>query len=120
NKPGAGGNIGTSIASRSAPDGQTMVFGTNGTMATNHWLYKDAGYRPDDFTPVALMSMISLTLVVNSDSPIRSVADLIAAARKQPDTLTCASAGNGTASHIACGLLQQLAGIQVTHVPYKG
>ena len=119
NKPGAGGNIGTAAASRAAPDGYTVVFGTNGTMGTNHWLYKDPGYSKDDFVPVARLSKIALALVVGDKSPYKNVDELIDDARKNPGKLTCASGGNGTASHIACALLQKLAKLEITHVPYK-
>ncbi|OVZ57862.1 ABC transporter substrate-binding protein [Pigmentiphaga sp. NML080357] len=120
NRAGAGGNIGTAVAARATPDGQTLVFGTNGTMATNHWLYKSVGYAPDDFEPVARFSVISMVLFVSPESPFNSVQELIGFAKKHPGELTCASAGNGTASHMACGLLQQMAKVDFTHVPYKG
>lgn len=119
NKPGAGGNIGTAIASRAAPDGNTFVFGTNGTMGTNHWLYKSPGYSKDDFVPIARLSKIALALVVGEKSPYKSTNELFEYARKNPGQLTCASGGNGTASHIACALLQKMAGLQIMHVPYK-
>jgi len=120
NRAGAGGNIGTAAGARATPDGQTVVFGTNGTMATNHWLYKSVGYAPDDFEAVARFSVISMVMFVSPDSPFNSAQELIGYAKKHPGELTCASAGNGTASHMACGLLQQMAKIDLTHVPYKG
>lgn len=119
NRPGAGGNIGTAAVARATPDGNTVIFGTMGTMGTNHALYKNPGYSIDDFEPVALFGHTALALVVGNNSPFRSVADIIAAAKKDPGTLSCASGGNGTVSHLACALLQQMAGIELNHIPYK-
>ena len=65
NRPGAGGNIGTSIAARANPDGYTLSYGTNGTQATNHWLYKSPGYAPGDFEPISRFTVIAAALVVN-------------------------------------------------------
>ncbi|MDB5744698.1 MAG: Extra-cytoplasmic solute receptor family protein 92 [Polaromonas sp.] len=119
NKPGAGGNIGTSFVAKAAPDGQTVVFGTMGTMGTNHFLYKRTGYSINDFEPVALFGTTGLALVVAKDSPFKNVAELIAFGKKNPGQLSCASGGNGTVSHLACAMLQQQAGIDVAHIPYK-
>lgn len=119
NKPGAGGNIGTAAVARATPDGNTLIFGTMGTMGTNHALYKSTGYSVSDFDPVALFGSVGLALVVNPGSPYRTVQDIIDHAKKNPGGLSCASGGNGTVSHLACALLQQMTGIQVTHVPYR-
>lgn len=118
NMPGAGGNIGTAHASRATPNGNTVVFGTNGTMGTNHFIYKRTGYSIDDFSPVALFEFVPLAMVVGKDSQFHSVGEIIAYAEKHPGELTCASGGNGTASHVACEMLQQMAHIKVTHIPY--
>lgn len=120
NRPGAGGNIGTAYVAKAAPDGQTIVFGTTGTMGTNHFLYKKTGYAVSDFEPIALFGTTGLALVVAKDSPFKSVGELIAYGKKHPGQLSCASGGNGTASHLACAMLQQKAGIEVEHIPYKG
>jgi tripartite-type tricarboxylate transporter receptor subunit TctC len=121
NRPGAGGNIGTSIAARANPDGYTLAYGTNGTQATNHWLYKSPGYAPGDFEPVSRFTIIAAALVVNSaDERFKTLEQLIAYAKSRPGELTCGSAGNGTSSHLACELLNQMAGIKVMHIPYKG
>ena len=119
NKPGAGGNLGTATAAKAKPDGNTFVFGTNGTMGTNHALYKNTGFSLDDFEPVSLMGKTSLGLAVSPDAPFKTVAELVAYGKKNPDKLSCASGGNGTASHLACVMLQKQAGIQVEHIPYK-
>lgn len=119
NRPGAGGNMGTASVARAAPDGQTLVFGTMGTMGTNHALYKKTGYGVNDFEPVAMFGNTALALVVGPNSSLRSVKDIVAQARQQPGQLSCASGGNGTVSHLACALLHQLAGIDLNHIPYK-
>ncbi|WP_051237420.1 Bug family tripartite tricarboxylate transporter substrate binding protein [Ottowia thiooxydans] len=119
NKPGAGGNIGTTFAAKAAPDGQTVVFGTMGTMGTNHFLYKRTGFSINDFEPVALFGTTGLAMVVPKDSPYKSVRDMITYGKANPGKLTCASGGNGTASHLACAMFQQQAGIEVSHIPYK-
>lgn len=119
NKPGAGGNIGTAFVAKATADGQTVVFGTMGTMGTNHFLYKRTGFSVNDLEPVALFGTTALALVVAKDSPFKTVGELIDHAKKNPGTLSCASGGNGTASHLACAMLQQEAGVEVAHVPYK-
>lgn len=119
NRAGAGGNIGTAWAAKAPPDGNTIVFGTMGTMGTNHALYKKPGYSTDDFEPVALMGTTALALAVDKDSPFHSVGDIVALARQKPGEVTCASGGNGTVSHLACALLQQMTGVQFSHVPYR-
>lgn len=120
NKPGAGGNIGTAAAARANPDGNTIVFGTNGTMGTNLALYKKPGYTVSDFEPVAMFGVTSLVLVVNKDSPYNSIADVVADAKQHPRQLMCANAGNGTASHLACTLLMQMTGVEMEHLPLRG
>lgn len=120
NRPGAGGNIGTAAAARAKPNGETIVFGTAGTMGTNHALYKKPGFSIDDFEPVALFGTTSLAMVVNKDSKFQKVGDVIDYAKKHPKELTCASGGNGTISHLACVTFQQMAGIEIEHIPYKG
>lgn len=119
NRPGAGGNIGTAYVAKAAPDGNTVIFGTMGTMGTNHALYKKTGYSVDDFEPVAMFGTTALALVVGPNSPFRSVADIIAYGKKNPGGLSCAFGGNGTVSHLACAMLEQMAGIEVNAIPYK-
>ena len=120
NKPGAGGNLGTAQVARSAPDGYTLAYGTNGTAAINHLIYKNPGFSQDDLEPISRLTTIAAAMAVNADSPIKSVQDLIAAAKQKPGALTCGSAGNGTTSHIACEMFKQMAGVNVMHVPYRG
>jgi tripartite-type tricarboxylate transporter receptor subunit TctC len=119
NRPGAGGNIGTASAAKAAPDGQTVLFGTMGTMGTNHFLYRRTGFSINDFEPVALFGTTGLALVVAKEAPFNNVKELLAFGKQQPGKLSCASGGNGTASHLACAMLAQQAGIEVTHIPYR-
>lgn len=120
NRPGAGGNIGTSQVARAKPDGYTLGYGTNGTGAINHWLYSNPGYSNDDLEPISRLTTIAAALVVNPDSQYKTVKDLVDFGKANPDSLTCGSAGNGTTSHLACELFKQMTGIQVLHIPYKG
>ena len=121
NRPGAGGNLATEAVARAEPDGYTLLLGTQGTMATNQFLYKGLRFDPErDFAPVhALMSSPNL-LVVNSSAPFRSVKDLVDYAKGHPGKLSVASAGNGTGTHLAAELFQSEAGVKFVHVPYKG
>lgn len=121
NRPGAGGNVGTEFAARAAPDGYTLLLGHTGTLAINPALYAKPGYDPQrDFTPIALLASAPLVLVVHPGASIHSVGDIVAMARSKPGEINYASSGNGTGSHLSGELLQALAGIKLTHVPYKG
>jgi len=121
NKAGAGGNIGAQYASRAAPDGYTLFYGTNGTHAINAQLYSKPGFDPvKDFTPVSRLTEIAAMLIVNPQLPVHSAAELIAYARAHPNKLNFASAGNGTTSHLAGELFKTRAGLDVVHVPYRG
>jgi tripartite-type tricarboxylate transporter receptor subunit TctC len=119
NRPGAGGNIGTAVAAKATPDASTLVFGTTGTMGTNHALYQKPGFSIDDFDPIAIFGTTSLSFVVSKNSGFGSVKEIIEHAKKNPKKLTCATAGNGTISHIACAMFQQMANIEVEAIPYR-
>lgn len=121
NRPGAGGAVGTELAARSAPDGHTVLYGTQGTMAANPHLYRSLRYEPlRDFVPVHAMFASPNIIVVATSRPYQTLADLIAFAKSNPGRLTMASAGAGTATHLAGELMQVVTGVKMTHVPYKG
>ncbi len=121
NRPGAGGSIGVEAAARQAPDGYTMVYGTQGTQGANLALYKKVGYDPvADFAPVHGISESPLVLVINPNRPFKSVPELIAYAKANPGKLNYGSAGAGTGTHLTAELFQDLTGTKMTHVAYKG
>lgn len=121
NVPGAGGNVGAQAAARATPDGYTLLYGTNGTHAINHALYKNPGFNPRrDFEPVGRLSSIPAMLVVRPGLPTNNVAELIALLKSKPGGLSFASAGNGTTSHLAGELFKAHVGVEAVHVPYKG
>jgi len=121
NKPGAGGNIGGEQAAKSAPDGYTLFVGTVGTNAINASLYSKMPYdHLKDFAPVILLSKTPNVLVVNPSLPVNSVQDVIKLAKSKPGELTFASSGVGTSIHMSGELFKAMAGVQMTHVPYKG
>jgi tripartite-type tricarboxylate transporter receptor subunit TctC len=121
NRPGAGGGIGTALVARAKPDGYTLVVANNQTMAINPWVYKDLQYDPGkDFIPVMNAGTSPNALVVHPDVPAKNLRELIALAKAKPRTLTYASSGAGSTSHLCGALLASLADIKIEHVPYKG
>lgn len=120
NKPGAGGSIGASQVARAQPDGYTVLVGNTGSNAINYTAYKKLPYKPEDF--VALTDMISFSnvLVVPQASPVRSLEDLLKAARQAPGKLSFSSAGVGQTTHLMGELLRERTGVDVVHVPYRG
>ena len=122
NRAGAGGNIGTAAAAHAAPDGYTLSYGTNGTHAINHTLYKNPGFDPvRDFVPISRFTQIALLLVTNPEKiPAKNAKDLIAYLKANPGKINVASAGNGTTSHLALEMFKAATGVQYQHVPYRG
>ncbi|CAM4377718.1 tripartite tricarboxylate transporter substrate binding protein [Bordetella muralis] len=121
NKPGVSGLVGTQQAARAEPDGYTLVGGTITTHAVNPFFIKSPGYDPvKDFTPVALVGMVSNALVVRADSPFNSVQQVIDAARAEPDNLTYGTAGAGTSQHLSGQLFQSISDTRLRQIIYKG
>jgi tripartite-type tricarboxylate transporter receptor subunit TctC len=121
NRTGAGGNIGAEAVAKSAPDGYTLNMSAIGPHAVNVSLFSKMPYDPvKDFAPIALVLEAEGLLVVHPSVPANNVPELIAYARSNPGKLTFASAGMGTASHLAGELFKTMAKVEMTHVPYKG
>jgi tripartite-type tricarboxylate transporter receptor subunit TctC len=121
NRGGAGGSIATRQIAKSAPDGYTLGLGGTGTLAINPTLYANVGYDPrKDFAPVGLIATSALVVLVHPSLPVRTIPELIALAKKDPGKLTFASAGAGSGIHLAAEYFAALAGVKLTHVPYKG
>jgi tripartite-type tricarboxylate transporter receptor subunit TctC len=121
NKGGAGGSIGSELASRAAPDGFTMLGGTISSHAINVSLYPKIGYDPQkSFAPVALIGTNPVVLVVNQASPYKTLKDVLNASKAKSGGLSSASAGTGTSQHLSLELLAYKSGVKFTHVPYKG
>ena len=121
NRPGAGGSIATRQVARAAPDGYTLGLGGTGTLAIDPTLYPNVGYDPrKDFAPVGLIATSDLVICVHPSLPARTLPEFIALAKQQPGALNYASAGVGSGIHLATEHLSALAGIKLTHIPYKG
>ena len=121
NKPGAGGNIGADIVAKSPADGYTLVMGTVGTHSINGALYSKMPYdMVKDFAPVAHIASAPNLLVVNNDLPVKTVSELIAYMKANPNKLSFGSPGIGTSVHVSGELFKSMTGTQMTHVPYKG
>jgi hypothetical protein len=120
NKPGAGGNIGTEYIARATPDGYTIGMGNFAPLAVNKTLFGNLRYDPEtDLTPIVLIEKGPLVLVVNPNSPYKTVQDIVAAAKAKPGSLTFSSGGIGGSHQLSAELFQQNAGIEMIHVPYK-
>ncbi|WP_245296821.1 MULTISPECIES: tripartite tricarboxylate transporter substrate binding protein [Rhodomicrobium] len=121
NKVGAGGGIGAAFVAKAKPDGLTLLVGSVSTHAINQFVYAQLPYDPEkDFEPISLLAQLPNLLVVNKSLPAKTVPELIAYVKANPDTLTFGSAGTGTSQQLSAELFKQLTGTKMTHVPYKG
>jgi tripartite-type tricarboxylate transporter receptor subunit TctC len=121
NRPGQGGSSALASLLQSAPDGHTMVLAPLASLVVNPHMYKTVGYDTfKDLAPVALVADLPLLLVVNPSLPVKTVPELIAYAKANPDKLENPSSGNGTLSHLGMEVFKQRAGISILHVPYRG
>jgi tripartite-type tricarboxylate transporter receptor subunit TctC len=120
NRPGAGGNIGSDYVAKAAPDGYTLLMGASGPLAVNVSLFASMPFDPRrDFVPVVQITAAPLVLVVPANSPINSVGELLAEARKPGARLNYGSAGPGSPQHVTAELFKYMAKVDMTHVPYK-
>ena len=121
NRPGAGGNIGTDIVAKSAPDGYTLLMGSAGPLAINASLFAKMPFDPiKDLAPVTLAASTPNVLVVHPSLRAATVKELIALAKARPGEINFASSGHGTPAHLAGELFNSMAGVRMVHVPYKG
>ena len=121
NRAGAGGVVGADAVAKAAPDGYTLLLGSNGPLTNAPVLQARLPYDPErDFAAVAMISRSPVTLSVRADSPFRTIADLLAAARAKPGDLSIGSSGQGSATHFLIEQVMAAAGISLTHVPYRG
>jgi tripartite-type tricarboxylate transporter receptor subunit TctC len=120
NRGGAAGNIGTTAGARATADGYTVTFVNQGTMAINPHLYPNPGYTLDQFIPVSHLASIDLIICAHPSVKANSLKELLEMARKEPGAFNYGTAGNGSANHLAGEMLKSMAGVDLTHVPYKG
>lgn len=121
NRAGAGGVVGADAVAKAAPDGYTLLLGSNGPLTNAPVLQARLPYDPErDFAAIAMISRSPVTLSVRADSPFRNLADLLAAARAKPGDLSIGSSGQGSATHFLIEQVMAAAGIRLTHVPYRG
>lgn len=121
NKPGASGSIGAAFVAQSPPDGNTVLMSATAEVVINQFIMQKMSYNPEtDLRPVTQTVRLPFVLVAHPSRPYSTVAELVAYAKKNPSKVSYASSGNGTPQHLAGALLEQVAGIQMNHVPYKG
>ncbi|MFN2643747.1 MAG: Bug family tripartite tricarboxylate transporter substrate binding protein [Burkholderiales bacterium] len=121
NRPGAGGNLGAALVAKGDASGHTVLMAPSAVLATNQWLYKEPGYDPQkDLTPVIDAATTPNMWVAHPSLPVKTIADVIAAAKAKPGALSFASGGNGTTGHLCGELLKTAAHVDLVHIPYKG
>jgi len=121
NKPGAGGNLGAEQVARAAPDGYTLMMTSPGIQSINQFLYKSMPFDPETaFLPISLFADMPMLVVVHPKTNIKTLKEFVDAAKANPTKLNFGSAGIGTTGHLGQALLVSVAGVQVTHAPYRG
>lgn len=121
NRPGAGGTMGADYVAKSSPDGYTLLMGVTGSNAISGALYPSLPYDPvKSFSPVTIVAVAPLVLAVNPDSPVKTLQDFVALAKKKPGSLTHGSPGNGTSMHLTGVMFEHATGTTLLHVPYRG
>jgi tripartite-type tricarboxylate transporter receptor subunit TctC len=120
NRPGAGGNLGADMVAKSDPDGHTLLMCTIGTASINQFLYARMPYRPEDLAAVALVNLVANGIIVNPSLPVRDFGEFVAYAKANPGRINYGTPGNGTSGHMSGEYLKVRAGIDITHVPYRG
>jgi tripartite-type tricarboxylate transporter receptor subunit TctC len=120
NKPGAGSMIGTALAAKAPADGYTLFIGGSSAMVINPHLYKNLEYQLSDFAPITNVVSLPMVICVTPALPVQSVQDLVKLAKQRPGELTYGSSGNGSTHHLIQALFVAAAGVQISHVPYKG
>jgi tripartite-type tricarboxylate transporter receptor subunit TctC len=120
NRPGAGGTVAIALAAKAAPDGYTLLF-VSGSLVIHPYLYRNLPYDPvRDLAPITLIGVVPQVLVVNPALAAKNMSEFIALAKDRPGQINYGSGGVGSTGHLAGELLQSMAGIRLTHVPYKG
>jgi tripartite-type tricarboxylate transporter receptor subunit TctC len=120
NRPGAGGNTGTAAAAKATPDGYTLLVSSSGPLAANKALFKSLPYEPEkDFTPISLFAVMPNVVVINSKLPPKTLGEFITYAKAHPKQLNYGSVGVGSSQHLAGAYFDQLAGVELVHVPYR-
>ena len=120
NRPAAGGNVGTAAVAKAPADGYTLLFNASGPLTINKTLYKNLPYDPErDFEPISLVAILPNIMVVSGKLPVATVSDFVALAKKNETPLNYSSPGNGTSTHIAGAYFAHIAGLKMSHVPYR-